>query len=299
MLTFLMYIPLMLADFLSGINLENPLANVFWGWAEALINDSIGHGQMQEISTYMYMGSDAFDNLWAVANSAFTVVKDFGFALISTFFILHLLDLASKDNMSVESITKALITLIIAVAIAGNLETVINTFLSIGDSIVENLYKVENINDPTGLKSGTDSNIGNTIITNLKSGAGVGKAFGAWFSALILKLISLITNIIIDLAVLSRMLDIAWRVAFTPIGIANIFEGGMNSKAMGYLKGLLASALSGAVMLVILAIGFALSASLWSGTIDGMGGCFWASGALLSTGTAAMAASSKVKEIIS
>ena len=53
-------------------------------------------------------------------------------------------------------------------------------------------------------------------------------------------LIHQIAIIAIDFAAISRLLELGWRIALAPIGVANCFEGGASSPAIKYLKGILA-----------------------------------------------------------
>ena len=216
------------------------------------------------------------------------VIKPFGFALIATFFIIHMIDAASKDQLTIDTIIKAMIQLTAVVAIAGNIDMIINTMLSIGESIVaslDDLYKSPNSTMPTA----------EDIIEQAKdSGEG---AISFFAMAVVCWLVHQIAIIAIDVAAISRAIEVGWRCAFAPIGIANSFDGGANSAGVRYLKSLGAAILCGGVLWAIMAIGFAISAGFLTST-DDIGKLFVAVAATFATAGAAIAASSKVKEIV-
>lgn len=123
-------------------------------------------------------------------------------------------------------------------------------------------------------------------------------------------LISIVHQIVIigiDVAAFSRIIDIGWRAACMPIGIANSFEGGVNSSGAKFFKGFVASVISGVVMVIICAIGFSLSAALLSSQAASLATKFVHKGAMtliaeviaveFATMGAAIAAPTKTKEL--
>lgn len=125
--------------------------------------------------------------------------------------------------------------------------------------------------------------------------------------ALVIWLVHQIVIIGIDVAAFSRIIDISWRAACMPIGIANSFEGGVNSSGAKFFKGFVASVISGVVMVIICAIGFSLSAALLSSQAASLATKFVHKGAMtliaeviaveFATMGAAIAAPTKTKEL--
>ena len=96
------------------------------------------------------------------------------------------------------------------------------------------------------------------------------------------------------------MIELAWRIIFAPIGIANNFEGGANSAGIRYLKSIAGLALAGAAVFVVCAAGFAISATMLSSENAANGDnttLLGAMAALLATAGAAIGISGKIKDV--
>lgn len=264
--------------------------------AGKMLDSSLGDSQLQSVIKVVSLtttgGGQDYSMVWNVVSSAFSYALPFGYALLVTYFLMFMLESAAKEQVTIESIVKVLIELVLVVALIGNLETICNSFLSIGESI---LYKFDG-----GGANQTFSNsitITGTEMAEQWLATGEDTAITIMLQALVMWLIHQIAIIAIDFAAFSRILELSWRIAFAPIGVANCFEGGVNSAGIKYLKSILAVALSGAAIFVIAACGFALTASLISAPTKS---AMWLGvGALFATSGACIGAGAKVKEIVS
>lgn len=228
---------------------------------------------------------------WDIINKTVSVAgKPFGIALLTTFFLMYVFDAAAKEQITVDTVIKMMIQLIVAIAILSNFDAVINSILSIGESIFGLLRE-----QLSASQKMTPTHTGEEIMTTLENN---GNTTGSlYFQILFCWLIYHIGMIAMFFAALARLIELGWRIAFAPIGLANCFEGGTNSPAIRYLKSLFAVAISGAVLFLIFQIGTMVSQILFV-QISGAG--MWAGvAALLATAGAAIGASNKVKEIIS
>lgn len=268
--------------------------NLFTNLATGVLKSTFNNDSLETATSLVTLSNTVYDSLFELAGTVFTALKPLGFALITTFFLIHIYDMASREQITVESLSKVLITLIIAVGLIGNLSSVISAILQTGDSVIKTI---------TTATSGSisESDI-DAIVTKLKDEDGV-LGFTMLISAGMVWLLHLIAIVMIYMGSISRALDVAWRCALAPIAAANVFEGGANSTAVKYLKSLAGAVLAGAAMLIIMQAGFTLSLSFFaakdSASYSGMTRLIMSCAAMLSTGIAAMGASSKVKEVIS
>lgn len=267
---------------------NNFIVNGLWNAVAFFVDRSTGYDQLKSMDNLLFMNDGIYSSFWSLVTSAYNIVVPFGFALITTFFLIHMYDIASKDQMSVESIAKALIGLVITVSIAGNLTTIVNTILSIGESMAKSLQGV--------MTNDFSSATAEAIADMQEANPGFGGALGMLIESFVIYMVHQIAVIVVDLAFCQRMLELGWRCALAPLGVANAFDGGANSSAIRYLKGLLAVAISGAAIYLVASLGLRLSTALFAS--DLAGNMWLAAAALLGAGITAMGAGTKVKEVI-
>lgn len=274
-----------------------------WLWdfigIDKIIDNSIGGEALESINKILFMGSNSdgiYSYYWSAINLILDVVEPIGFALITTFFIVYIFDLASKDQMTFDMLVKMAIQLIVVVAVAGNLNTIINSFLSISDSMLNGIIGQVGgltLSTPTGSNGMT---FGEEVVSDWVNNS-YENLVSALFKATLLWLVHQISVIATYFAAFSRAFDIGWRISFAPIGIANSFEGGSNSAGIKYLKALLGSILSGVLVYVVILLSFKVSAGLL--VADGFKANTFASAACLLAGAgAAVGMSAKSKELI-
>ena len=259
-----------------------------------ILEAALGDTSLDTIKTALFLGNSSgavYKDFWPAINSALNVIKPVGYGLITTFFILFLFDMAGKDQLTFDSLVKLGIQLIIVVAIAGNLNTIINAFLSLGDSLLNKISNVSGLGGGNGVSDGVTKSIVDDWAANTH-----GTAIFALIQAILLWVLHEIAVIGCYFAAISRALDIGWRIAFAPIGVANSFEGGSNSAGVKYLKSLAASILSGVLIYVVIALGFKISGGFLRAHMDGR--VLASMAAMLATAGAAIGVSAKAKEII-
>lgn len=264
-----------------------------WGSAANIIDKCFGEDQMDSVSKLLFLGGDTYSggSYWDMVNGLLNIVKPFGYAFITTFFIIYMLDIASKDQLSVDSIIKTMIQLVVVVGVSGNIDKVINALLTIGESILNKFDK----GSLYGASSDGATFSGEIAVQQAKDNGEGCFSFSlmagcCWF-------IHQIAIMAVDAAAISRAIEVGWRCAFAPIGIANSFEGGASSAGVRYLKALAASILAGAALWAICAIGFALSAGFLVST-ESMAKLLVAQAGILATAGAAIGASAKIKDIV-
>ena len=260
--------------------------------AKGILNQVYGDGQMESLERVLSLsgsGSNAisFSVLWSIVNKAVEAIKPFGIALIITYFLMYMYEAAAKEQITVDSLIKVLIQLVIVSALVSNLAEVINAILSFGDSIYNAIAFGVDGTDPTKV------DVGKMVDDWLAQGEDTGATI--LIQSVLVWIVHQIAVIAIDFAAISRMIELGWRIAFAPVGIANCFEGGASSPAIKYLKGIAAVALSGAAIWITAAAGFAVSASMLS---DQHGSLLLSQAALLATAGACIGIGNKIKEVV-
>lgn len=239
--------------------------------------------------------------LWSTVQTIVTkTVLPIGVALTVTFFILSLIDMASKDNTTLEHYIKEFIKLIIAVTVVKNSWPIILYLIKIGDTVLLSLYDESKV-AMDAVKENVDE------LVNVQSVA----ASGGYACLLLVLLIPLLVKwlaiVAMYVCVFMRALDIGWRAVMFPIGSSNLFEGGINSPGVKYIKGFFGSLLSGSVVMAIMLLcPSLLSAAFTLGCgKSGLGvnnltlGLLAMTGAEIAIVGAAFGASNKTKEIFS
>lgn len=281
------------------------ITNFIWDFVGGLLDKALGQSVLNDLLRLLTFTNTDFDYtlFWNIINNLLQIITPFGFALITTYFLIHMFDIASKDQMTIESIVKILIQLILAVAVIGNLELIINTFLGISETMFNSMTGADDL--PT--MNGSD-------ISEAWKAVDPDGWMGAIADAILLYALNLISKIAISFAAISRIIEIGWKTVFAPIGAANVFEGGASSPGIKYLKGLFATIISSVALYVIAATGFALSATFLSSgeiiltevfmsgrlqTVETLNNSLLFAGAsLLATAGASIGVSNKIKEVI-
>ena len=79
-------------------------------------------------------GDTLGDALWSTVGKVFGVLSPVGIALCTTFFIISLIAMASKDNATLEHYIREVIKFMVAVTIITNLTTILNYLMRISDA---------------------------------------------------------------------------------------------------------------------------------------------------------------------
>lgn len=276
-------------------------SDVLEGWAVALYDGIFGTEAMNQVFDMISFGSADgslnYNSFWAQINSLLAVVKPFGYALITTYFLMSLLDSAAKDNVTMDNLIKVFIQLILVVAVIGNLEVIINALLKLNETLLSSFAGYA----PSGESNTMDGqDYVDAIVEANQEGYGKSGWFGIFMEGIILWLIHWVAIIGCLFAAITRAIDIGWRCVLAPIGVANCFEGGISSPGVRYMKNLAASILSGAALYAVLAVGMSLSASAMAGTIENPDNSktLIACAILLATAGAGIGVNAKAKDIV-
>lgn len=260
--------------------------------AAGLIEDSISTDVLDLVKSIVAFsetnGGRDLGEFWTAMNNGMTAVKPFGFALVVTYFLIFLFDAAAKEQITVDSLIKVMIQLVLVITLINNLGTIIMAFFSITESLLTKITI-----SPTGKNI---SVTGSEVVDSMLNGGD--RHLMVFTQALGLWVVHWIAVAACEFAAITRAIEIGWKVVLAPIGVANCFEGGASSPGIRYLKGLFATILSGVALYVVLAIGFSLVTGFISGGDKDYNSFVLGAVAMLSTAGAAIGVSGKVKEVV-
>lgn len=202
--------------------------------AANLVSEIIDISDYSKAANALQITHGEYRNLWNVVDKLEAEIKPIGFTLVITFFLVQIVGMASQDNSTLEHYIKEFIKLIIAVTIINKTWDIVIALVRAGDSIWYKAFKLE---------------IDETTVTPVEP---AGTAIGRIVAALIPYVIKKLSVIAVYVAVYMRALEIAWRTALFPIGVANMFDGGVNSPGVKYIKTYAGAIISGAVMVILI-----------------------------------------------
>lgn len=253
--------------------------------ARDIMESALSVAFLSDISKWLTLNIGLYKGFWEIIQNAYTITQIVGFALMTTFFLKALLQESSKDNLTIETLGRLMIGLVLSLTVIIHIPEITNAFLMIAESISSKI-------------------LGDTVSLN-DYAANVAEACATWkentpnpiafIQALAFFLVHQICVIAFDFAVISRAFDIGWRVAIAPISCADMFNG-ENSSGVRHLKSIFGSALVAVVIAIIAKAG----AVLVSGFISsGMEGSMWMGIACQAAmAGVAIGANQKAKEIL-
>ncbi len=194
----------------------------------------------------------------------YNALKTIGIALLTTYFLLELMDKVTREQFDVETLIRMLIKFIIAkTLIMDNGITILKAFLKIGNGMAATLGS-------TAPPAGTDAFLSqiaeiiqdNNMIMDIVIG----------ILAVIPWLISKLVGLVIQAACYGRLIDIVVRGGFAPIGCAGMVQEGFSGHGIRYLKKYFGSILQGAVIMGMLYACASINASIMSAMFSNMHG---------------------------
>ena len=171
------------------------------------------------------------------------------------YFLLELLDQVTRDNFTIESFIKAFAKLIIMFVLFD--EKTLNAFLSFGSAIESKVLDLIY----TGTYEAGYVSLAKMIIKMEKTNWI--KCLGLLFEKTMPSLTMLISMVVVLLVALGRMIEIVVYQALLPLGMASIYNGGLNSPGFRYFKKYLALHLQGAIMLLAVVLASSIGGFLY------------------------------------
>lgn len=279
------------------------------GAIKPLLENAFGsNGVIDDLATLLSASNSIYDSGFRYAQSMIeNVIQPIGIALIITFFLINIMTIVSRDALTLDGLIKQLITLVIVFAFATQSTAIGQKVLSLGDTMIKQTAGEVELtysgsderytrSEDTSEKAKQDQAIADAADGLAESYSG----FGGMIIAAAIWVLAKLSQVGMFAAVISRGIELIWRTMFMPIGLANSFEGA-SSPGIRYLKAYIGTALSGAMMVIIIIVGYDLSLGILGSatTTDGLMRLIMAGAGLSATAGAAMSASSKIREVFS
>lgn len=197
-------------------------------------------------------GGTNYKSVWNTVKTVYDAIKVTGILLLTLFWLTDLLDKVQSDSFTLEHFVRASIKLIVGFMLMNNGLTIVQGLVTFSNEIFSKISDVS-------LAQGGSANV--TILNEIWEDCiyytehkfmGSFAMIGWYLKLIIPSIMMLLIKIVLYVILYSRIIELAARMVFAPIGMANIYNGGMNSSGIRYLKKIAAVALTGCVILVSL-----------------------------------------------
>lgn len=254
--------------------------------AKSLMESALSASFLADISKWIRMNnSSAYGDFWSGIQDAYLFIQVIGFGLMATFFLKALLAESAKDNLTIETLGRMMIGLVLSLAVITHIPQITNAFLKISETGASYVLTLQE----------TDNNGDALIVDAINKWYEENGAFKGFFQGLLFFVIHQVCVIAFDFAIISRAIDIGWRVAIAPISCADMFEG-TNSPGIKHLKSIFGSALIALLLAIIAKAGTLLMAGFIQDTTDGS--IYMALACQVAIAGAAIGANQKAREIL-
>ena len=195
--------------------------------------------------------SGTYAPVWGGISAVYTLISTLGMLLIVLYWLLDIIEKVQMESFTLEHFVRASIKLLLGVILMSNGLPIFQGILSACNGIFSQ------IDAGTGANEGATATVLNQVwqdCTYQKSHpiAGAFALVGWMLELLVPAFMMLIIKIVVYVVVYSRIVELFVRTAFAPIGMANIYSGGMSASGYKYIKKIAAVALAGCVILVVL-----------------------------------------------
>ena len=182
-----------------------------------------------------------------------------GYLLLMLYFVLELLDLTTKESFSLEQLLKMTIKLFIGILLIANGFDILFRLVEFSDGLIMSTIG--------GVDSESTSIAKALIYSELEP--------LPWYEAIFYPFQRLgdvvrggLLTVIYKFMIYGRVIEIAVRALFAPVAMANIYQGGLNSSGMRYLKKFLAICLQGAIMYACVIVTVTIQSNI--GDLEGL-----------------------------
>lgn len=199
-------------------------------------------------------------------------IKTLAFGITILLYFIDLMGKVTEKNFSPEQFLKATLRCVTAYMFIMNADTIVGLLIDIGGAIVTGSPDI----DPGYSLFGSDDQgrVNKIMLINGIAKMGWGDTIAYIVSSILPWLLSMIGEVIIQIILISRILEIVVMTLFAPLSIADIYREGTTSPGVQYMKKMLALGLQVTViMMVNLATQSIISAIIGAdagGTISGL-----------------------------
>lgn len=184
---------------------------------------------------------ESFVKLWGRGESFYTSLAVIGELLCIVYGLIDMMGKVQLSQLDGEQVFKCFIKIIIGVIIIRTGYQIITAALGIA-TIVFSRLQYGATASPSGTSCIYDKISDMNFLDALLSAA----------NNVLPWIVMMVATVLLQLVVWARILDLMVRVAFAPIGMADIMYGGMSSNGVKYLKKIVSASIQGAVLLAML-----------------------------------------------
>ncbi len=228
----------------------------FMKWLlELILNSMCGpdafNGMYETLSVNLFSSGGRFAPVLSLIRALYNIAMPIGVMLVVIYFTIALIDSLACETFTWERMAKQFVQLIVAKFLMENGFEILELIFGVGMQILSRFSAVSGT-DVAGLTIDID-----LMITNFRDSLGfLGKSeMIASFIMLVMLLIpfalSWIMNLCVSIICYSRVIMIYVKAAFAPIALSDFFYTGLQGGGWKYLKDFLATALQGAIILVV------------------------------------------------
>ena len=106
-----------------------------FGISKSFMESSLSMKYLDDIQKWLFLNTGAYkEGFWSAIQSAYSFIQVIGFALIATFFLKALLTESAKENLTIETLGKMMIGLVLALAVITHIPEITNAFLKISEN---------------------------------------------------------------------------------------------------------------------------------------------------------------------
>lgn len=209
------------------------------------INETLNGKGDKDTTIYQLVSSEDYVN--HNFGDAYKVLKVIGTVWAMAIAMMKLIQCVEKGQDPMETVFKTLIEIAIVGLIIINLNTIVDIVTGLGKEIVGALKP----DDGGAVSTLTPEDILRALDGDGNSEGGVIWAFKMYVFLLVPWLATWVTIVVAKFVIIQIVLEIALRKLFMPLAIADIYQEGLRSPGMRYLKRLLAVYLKLAICIAV------------------------------------------------
>ena len=201
--------------------------------------------------------------------NVYTSISVVAIAILTLYLVIELINMYSNSSVSLESFVSVLLRALVGYLFITNGYTLIILFSDLSYSLILHMIPENTVRfaNSAYLADGSKAELMFRAIKLYILDANELVSIGPLLKVIIPAIAIFIANLVLYLVILSRMLEFIARIAFAPIALAGSFIGGVNDKAIRYLKKTACAALQSIIILMIVWAGTRIS--IEAAQIDG------------------------------
>lgn len=216
--------------------------------AITIYNQTYGSGTVIDaLNKYSTLAETAM-NMTAFT-AIITTIKSLAIAITVLLYLIDLSEKVTEKNFSIQQFYQATLRMVVSCMFINNADIIVGYLMDIGASVAETLDETDSGMD--FFTDDVDAAAHKTMLINGIMAMNKADILAYIATSLVPWILSMIGNIIIQIIMISRILEIIVTTIFAPLAIADIYREGTASPGVRYMKKALALGLQVAVILLI------------------------------------------------